>query len=101
MFHCTYFNIIEQSAGEGVDFYARAAEHAASEAGRVVMAPCKVCGRNFARERLSKHEKICQGSSVKKRKVFDVSKMRTQNTEMAKFYNPRKKMKPPPKVVSI
>ena len=30
-----------------------------------------------------------------------VSKMRTQNTEMAKFYNPRKKMKPPPKVVSI
>ena len=88
----------DEEKNDGLDFYARAAAEADSPGGKVTMAPCKVCGRNFARERLAKHQKICQGSTSKKRKVFDVSKMRTQGTEMAKFYNPRKAMKPPPKV---
>lgn len=88
----------DDSPNDGLDFYARAAMEADAGGSKVEMAACNVCGRNFARDRLAKHEKICQGSTNKKRRVFDMSKMRTQGTEMAKFYNPRKPMKPPPKV---
>nr|XP_027238120.1 translation initiation factor IF-2-like isoform X2 [Penaeus vannamei] len=47
------------------------------------LAGCKICGRNFAPDRLEKHESICAKSQAKakKRKVFDPVKMRTKGTE--------------------
>eukprot|EP01006_Ploeotia_vitrea_P006259 TRINITY_DN12655_c0_g2_i1.p1 TRINITY_DN12655_c0_g2~~TRINITY_DN12655_c0_g2_i1.p1 ORF type:complete len:807 (-),score=107.85 TRINITY_DN12655_c0_g2_i1:150-2441(-) len=47
------------------------------------LSACGNCGRKFAVERLAKHMKICTG--IKKRKVFDPAKMRTEGTEMAQF----------------
>lgn len=51
------------------------------------LASCKICGRNFAPDRLEKHEAICAKSKAKakKRKVFDPVKMRTKGTEAEKF----------------
>ena len=40
--------------------------------------PCRVCGRYFLEDRLAKHESICLRTSTKKRKVFDITKHRTQ-----------------------
>ncbi|KAI8606837.1 hypothetical protein BC830DRAFT_1087483, partial [Chytriomyces sp. MP71] len=45
------------------------------------LVPCHVCGRTFALDRLSKHEKACKVSS-KQRKVFDEAKMRTKGTDL-------------------
>ncbi|KAI9348093.1 hypothetical protein BDR26DRAFT_853957 [Obelidium mucronatum] len=42
--------------------------------------PCRVCGRKFASDRVSKHEKACKSSS-KPRKTFDGTKMRTKGLE--------------------
>lgn len=48
---------------------------------------CKICGRNFAPDRIEKHETICAKSNAKskKRKVFDPVKMRTKGTEAEKY----------------
>eukprot|EP00058_Branchiostoma_floridae_P027712 XP_002613203.1 hypothetical protein BRAFLDRAFT_210603 [Branchiostoma floridae] len=59
------------------------------------LTPCPNCGRKFAVERLAKHQKAC--SSMKKRKVLDPTKMRTQGTEMEKYADPRDR-KPEPSV---
>ena len=48
------------------------------------LVPCGICGRKFAEERLAKHTVICQKSSSKKRKVFDMTKKRTENALTAK-----------------
>lgn len=47
------------------------------------LVPCQNCGRNFAADRIQKHIQAC--SSQKKRKVFDVTKMRVQGTDAASF----------------
>lgn len=52
--------------------------HGADE---VKLAPCQVCGRSFASNRLAKHEKICSKESKKKRKVFDQVAMRYRGTD--------------------
>ena len=49
---------------------------------------CKNCGRKFAAERLNIHMKTC--GHEKKRKVFDMTKMRVKGTE-AEGFNVRKK----------
>ncbi|XP_039259996.2 uncharacterized protein LOC120336395 [Styela clava] len=47
--------------------------------------PCKICGRKFADDRLAKHLNVCKKSKNKKRKVFDMTKARTQGTEIEKY----------------
>lgn len=46
---------------------------------------CKFCGRNFNNDRIDKHVSVCQKTSQKKRKVFDVTKMRVKGTEAESF----------------
>ena len=65
---------------------------------KVDVAPCKNCGRKFAKDRLAKHMAACKQSS-KTRKVFDVSKMRTDGTDLAKYTNKRTHRPDPPKKV--
>ncbi|KAL7022005.1 hypothetical protein ACKWTF_012102 [Chironomus riparius] len=47
---------------------------------------CPICKRNFAEDRIEKHEVICQKMKTKKRKTYDSSKKRVQGTE-AETYN--------------
>lgn len=42
------------------------------------LAKCSICKRNFAEDRLAKHQTICQKTKSKKRKVYDASKKRVQ-----------------------
>ncbi|KAG1652797.1 Zinc finger C2HC domain-containing protein 1C [Nymphon striatum] len=49
------------------------------------LTPCKICGRSFAKDRIDKHVGICKSTTQKKRKVFDITKMRTQGTEAEKY----------------
>jgi hypothetical protein len=42
---------------------------------------CSICKRNFAEDRLEKHQVICQKTKSKKRKVYDASKKRVQVTD--------------------
>ena len=48
---------------------------------------CKMCGRNFAEDRIEKHEEICSktAAKAKKRKVFDMTKARVKGTDAAKY----------------
>ena len=48
---------------------------------------CKNCGRNFADDRIEKHEEICikTMAKAKKRKVFDMTKARVKGTDAAKY----------------
>jgi hypothetical protein len=39
---------------------------------------CGICKRNFAEDRIEKHQVICQKTKTKKRKVYDASKKRVQ-----------------------
>ena len=47
------------------------------------MAPCSICSRNFAKDRLARHEAICQKQATKKRKVFGESAERLKLQEKA------------------
>lgn len=49
------------------------------------LTPCRNCGRNFATDRVSRHESICKKTATKKRKVFDPVKHRVEGTEAAKY----------------
>ena len=62
------------------------------------LAECKICGRNFAKDRLEVHEKICSKTTQKKRKVFDPTKQRVKGTEAEQYL---RKGKPQPTTVSI
>ena len=46
-----------------------------------------MCGRNFADDRIEKHEEICAKTAekAKKRKVFDMTKARVKGTDAAKY----------------
>ena len=88
---------VTSSRGDnGVDFYAKVAADAGNA--RVELAPCKVCGRKFARERLDKHMAVCKDATKKKRKVFDPVKMRTDGTELAQYQGRARRASPKPKV---
>lgn len=50
--------------------------------------PCSVCARTFRPEVLERHEKACEKSQTKKRKVFDSFKCRVQGTELEQFLGP-------------
>lgn len=39
---------------------------------------CDICKRNFAEDRIEKHQSVCQKTKTKKRKVYDASKKRVQ-----------------------
>ena len=44
-----------------------------------------MCGRNFAEDRIEKHEEVCAKTFNKKRKQFDMTKARVKGTDAAKF----------------
>eukprot|EP00092_Neocalanus_flemingeri_P004363 GFUD01004693.1.p1 GENE.GFUD01004693.1~~GFUD01004693.1.p1 ORF type:complete len:777 (+),score=188.63 GFUD01004693.1:179-2509(+) len=46
---------------------------------------CKNCQRNFAEDRIEKHEEICTKTSQKKRKTFDMTKARVKGTDAASY----------------
>lgn len=69
----------EEPRDNFVNFYEQAGEDAEQVA--VDLAPCSICGRKFATERLSKHQVVCQKNSSKKRKKFDVRKQRAAGQE--------------------
>ncbi|KAJ8984674.1 hypothetical protein NQ317_015765 [Molorchus minor] len=48
--------------------------------------PCHVCGRTFLPAPLRKHERICEKSTVKKRKPFDSLRQRVEGTDLADFH---------------
>lgn len=63
------------------------------------MAQCKQCGRNFAKDRIEAHQRICSKTAKKKRKVFDPVKHRLKGTE-AESYLTKAKYSPPTPAVS-
>ncbi|XP_064603125.1 trichohyalin-like isoform X2 [Liolophura sinensis] len=82
--------------GPSTDIYAAAANDSEAYGEHVEMSSCRICGRCFAKDRLSKHQKACKSVS-KPRKVFDPVKMRTEGTEQAKYVNSKKyQRKSPP-----
>lgn len=64
------------------------------------ISPCSICGRNFASERLPKHEKVCAKATNSKRKVFDTRKHRSVGTEHEKYVESGKYLEEPKKRVS-
>ncbi|EDO38611.1 predicted protein, partial [Nematostella vectensis] len=62
------------------------------------LVPCPNCGRNFAMDRIAKHETICRKTGTKQRKVFDSTKARTSGTEAAGYNRPGARKKPEPAV---
>lgn len=49
------------------------------------MASCRICGRHFNEDRVQKHESICQKTTTKKRRVFDVTKHRVEVKKNLQF----------------
>ncbi|TPX42600.1 hypothetical protein SeLEV6574_g05515 [Synchytrium endobioticum] len=47
---------------------------------------CDLCNRKFAANRLEKHMDACRKVTNRNRKVFDMTAVRTEGTEAAKFY---------------
>lgn len=64
-------------------FYEQAAQN--DETVDVELSSCTICGRNFATDRLARHEKICNKNANSKRKKFDVQKQRVSGMEHAKY----------------
>lgn len=60
----------------------------AKSGGKDGLVSCSLCGRNFAPDRIEKHESICAKTKTKKRKVFDVTKMRVKGTEAESYVLP-------------
>eukprot|EP00075_Anas_platyrhynchos_P003136 XP_005027493.3 zinc finger C2HC domain-containing protein 1B [Anas platyrhynchos] len=51
-------------------------------AGSQDLVPCRICGRHFAQDVLTRHEPICKKVFNKKRKPFNSFKQRLQGTEI-------------------
>ena len=51
----------------------------------MTLQPCRICGRKFRLERLDKHVAVCSKATGKRRKVFNMSKVRKKGTDMEKF----------------
>ena len=58
------------------------------------LSQCKNCGRNFAEDRIEKHETICTKTTQKKRKPFDMTKKRVQGTDAAPYVKKQTNQKP-------
>ena len=58
------------------------------------LSQCKNCGRNFAEDRIEKHETICTKTTQKKRKPFDMTKKRVQGTDAAPYVKKQATQKP-------
>ncbi|XP_072175866.1 zinc finger C2HC domain-containing protein 1A-like [Diadema setosum] len=58
------------------------------------MTPCNICGRTFLPDSLARHERICEKSQNKKRKVFNSAKQRAEGTDISSV--PRTEVKLPP-----
>ena len=44
--------------------------------------PCKICGRNFAKDRVDTHRKICaKQAKAKPRQIYDITQKRVEGTE--------------------
>lgn len=56
-----------------------------SSSGVTGLYPCSVCNRNFASDRIQKHEEACKIAN-KQRRVFDSTKQRIQGTEAASYF---------------
>lgn len=52
---------------------------------------CPHCNRSFNERSYEKHKKICKKVFVDKRKAFDSRKKRIEGTELASFYNDKRK----------
>ena len=63
------------------------------------VSPCSICGRNFAPDRLAKHEIVCAKTANTKRKVFDTRKHRSVGTEHEKYVESGKYLEEPKKRV--
>lgn len=48
-------------------------------------AECRICGRQFAVDRIATHQEICAKAVKKKRKVYDPIKHRVKGTEAEPF----------------
>uniref|UniRef100_A0A147BC18 C2HC/C3H-type domain-containing protein n=1 Tax=Ixodes ricinus TaxID=34613 RepID=A0A147BC18_IXORI len=46
------------------------------------LTPCPICGRTFRPDALARHQRVCEKTKAKQRKVFDSSKQRVEGTEM-------------------
>uniref|UniRef100_A0A183HNU4 C2H2-type domain-containing protein n=1 Tax=Onchocerca flexuosa TaxID=387005 RepID=A0A183HNU4_9BILA len=44
--------------------------------------PCEICGRNFVKNSLVKHELVCRKMAKAKRKVFDSGKQRATGSDI-------------------
>ncbi|XP_053610486.1 protein piccolo-like isoform X3 [Plodia interpunctella] len=53
--------------------------------GPQTLQPCSICNRTFLPQSLSKHEKICEKMTVKKRKTFDSSRQRREGTDLEQY----------------
>ena len=53
------------------------------------LSPCSVCGRNFAEDRLAKHQKACKKSN-KPRKQFNTTAQRIAGSGAEKFQYKKK-----------
>ena len=65
------------------------------------VSPCSICGRNFAPDRLARHEKVCAKTANSKRKVFDTRKHRSVGTEFEEYVASGKHLEEPKKRVSF
>jgi hypothetical protein len=50
-----------------------------------LQAPCPICTRSFASNRIDKHIAICERTSTKTRKTFNSTKARLEGTEAVQF----------------
>lgn len=64
------------------------------------MVQCRICGRNFNTDRIEKHQQICEKTTTKKRKVFDVVKHRVQGTEIEQYVRKGTRVSTRPTVTS-
>lgn len=65
------------------------------------VSPCSICGRNFASERLAKHEKVCEKNSNSKRKVYNTRQHRSEGTEFENYVQSGKHLEEPKKKVTF
>ena len=92
---------VEIVPGPSVDFYEQKAMLAQGPQDLCLdLSPCSICGRKFAKERLAKHEKVCEQSSKKKRKQFDMIKQRALGQEHEQYVKDGKYKLEPEKKVS-
>ncbi|XP_020614460.1 zinc finger C2HC domain-containing protein 1C-like [Orbicella faveolata] len=90
---------LDQSENIHDNAYNNFYDEATKDVNEVLLAvsPCSICGRNFAPDRLAKHEKVCAKTANTKRKVFDTRKHRSVGTEHEKYVESGKYLEEPKK----